>query len=175
MFCYFFAGLRSHRYNIHKLGDPVNRKRPESKKEKNVKIQCYFPNCDHFTEFTHYQHMTEKHRGSNTCETCGVKSKGLIPALRHQAKVHGHMMKCKACGKEYTNYNGFRTHWLEHEQATKTHICETCGCAYHHKWDLNEHIKRHHERKYKCDLCDFKHGRKWNLKVHMRSHKNKQI
>ena len=117
--------------------------------------------------------MTEKHGAGHICATCGNESKSIPVALRHQARAHGNMMKCKACDREFSDYVGFRAHWYVHEGASKSHVCETCGKAFYLKFQLNEHIKRSHGNKHKCPHCDFQHGRSWNLKVHMRSHKNK--
>ena len=162
--------LRHHLYVSHQIGKPVKLGKRAPKKDRFTKIECYFLGCDYFTEFSHPEHM-KKHGGDTVCKICGLKSRGISSALRHWAKAHGNPMICKACYKEFTNYEGFRAHWLEHEQLPKPHVCDHCGKDYYLKSELTSHIKRLHDNQpFKCNLCDFQDSKNYNLQRHMKTH-----
>ncbi|XP_061402204.1 zinc finger protein 333 [Musca vetustissima] len=53
----------------------------------------------------------------------------------------------------------------------KTHTCEICGNAYGRRYELQAHIRRHHDVKpFECEICGQAFHSNFELSRHMRKH-----
>ena len=143
------------------------------KKKYNVSyktFQCLFRDCEEtLNRNNHYEHLQEKHDAHLTCEICEAQMPDVFLALEHQAKIHGNMMKCKICDKDYLCYKGFMRHCKTHSAPTK--ICDICGKGLKSESSYKAHmLNMHTEKNLKCDKCEYRTALIGNLNMHLQSH-----
>ncbi|XP_021349969.1 uncharacterized protein LOC110448180 [Mizuhopecten yessoensis] len=140
------------------------------------KVNC--PVCDKSLKKEHVLEHLRLHTGNKPfmCRYCNF---GFISALSLRRHLLGHMglteRKCEECGKEYKKISSYKEHMLQHEMekaGKQKFMCDICGQAFYLQKQLNNHMRRHGERKFKCsfDNCHWSFYFSNELESHMRSH-----
>ena len=132
------------------------------------------------------EHRQAAHRETSfMCEQCGEVFDWRHKLDAHRRRKHElagvpeKKLKCQECKKQYVDEFGLQRHVLaahRTDKSEKTHICETCGKAFHDVRSLNCH-KRSHNRKDKgdtpaggkrhiCSIC----GQSFSTKQHRHRH-----
>uniref|UniRef100_A0A1B0BE16 C2H2-type domain-containing protein n=1 Tax=Glossina palpalis gambiensis TaxID=67801 RepID=A0A1B0BE16_9MUSC len=79
--------------------------------------------------------------------------------------------RCSACGKRFKTEEEKEVHSALHMTADKRYKCSECTREYHHRSDLNRHIKeKHNEKPLGCHLCQRRYYRKDQLNKHVLTH-----
>lgn len=144
--------------------------------DRSEKVNC--PVCDKHLKKEHILEHLRLHTGNKpfVCRYCNF---GFISALSLRRHLLGHMglteRKCEECGKEYKKISSYKEHMLQHEMekaGKQKFMCDICGQAFYLQKQLNNHMRRHGERKFKClfDNCHWSFYFANELESHMRSH-----
>ncbi|XP_069112287.1 uncharacterized protein [Argopecten irradians] len=144
--------------------------------DRSEKVNC--PVCEKNLKKEHVLEHLRLHTGNKPfmCRYCNF---GFISALSLRRHLLGHMglteRKCEECGKEYKKISSYKEHMLQHEMekaGKQKFMCDICGQAFYLQKQLNNHMRRHGERKYKCsfDNCHWSFYFSNELESHMRSH-----
>lgn len=110
---------------------------------------------------------------------CRYCSSGFAAPLSLRRHLMSHVgladRKCEVCGKEFKKFGSYREHMTKHcleENNASKLICDICGQSFLLQKQLNTHMRRHGEKKFKCEYT----GCRWSfflyneLKAHYRSH-----
>uniref|UniRef100_A0A1A9WM72 C2H2-type domain-containing protein n=1 Tax=Glossina brevipalpis TaxID=37001 RepID=A0A1A9WM72_9MUSC len=78
---------------------------------------------------------------------------------------------CRLCGKRFKSIADMNIHVGRHTTIGKQYKCSECTKQYHHKTDLNRHIKGTNQVKsLGCHLCEMRYCRKDQLNKHILTH-----
>ena len=124
-------------------------------------------------------HRHTKHNPFYKGFTCPEPGCEVISASR--AALSSHMLthtelrpfKCKLCDKSYKQKNTLADHIVSVHEKKRKFKCQVPGCdrAFHFKYDLNAHMRRHNgDKPYRCDQCGFRTTTANGLRTHKISH-----
>ena len=140
--------------------------------------------------------INSESRKCKHCEySCELESEMTFHVAEKHPVQNGLQVKCKDCGKDFTDISELQTHEQSHEVSEDqcdqcdystcdkelliTHMnfahetpttinCTVCNNCFNSKADLEEHMKLHDEvtESYQCDICAFKAVSKGDLEKH---------
>ncbi|XP_059470355.1 zinc finger protein 11-like isoform X2 [Neocloeon triangulifer] len=83
-------------------------------------------------------HRIEAH--GSTCDSCGIKFKGINTMLKHIRKEHPDFKAnmCEKCGKSFISKYSLAAHYETHNLTTP-YLCDSCGKSFKSKQKLRHH------------------------------------
>ena len=122
----------------------------------------------------------------HTCSTCGKTFDKKIRLMSHMKNVHQETTEnfvCELCGKSFSSHQNYRSHVKIIHKNIRKHVCDVCGKAYGHSYQLSYHKVRKHNDGTKpspyevvCDTCGEKFPFRYSLLHHInRVHKEPEF
>ena len=90
--------------------------------------------------------------------------------MQHILSVHEGMKPnlCTICGKSFTTKNNMNVHIRKvHELRKKNYSCDLCESSFYKAYELDRHIKWHHN--IDCNFCGSKFRSNKELKLHVKT------
>lgn len=123
------------------------------------------------------KHILQKHTSKNAniqkvaCEICS-KTFSCNSYLKEHMETHTKETTknpCPHCSKEFAGERHLKKH-IRRVHQQKSFVCEQCGCAFRHRFELNSHVQTAHEgvekKKWPCDQCNAKLNTKYSMLRH---------
>ncbi|XP_072121655.1 uncharacterized protein [Mobula birostris] len=112
-----------------------------------------------------------------TCDKCHQTFQFLKPYQAHMSSEHDITIvvkySCNTCSQIFSNYQNLRQHRLTVHNNERPFACSLCDKRFKRQKDINDHIRRVHEKKrapQTCPFCDKVISSKCGLTVHIRTH-----
>ena len=106
-----------------------------------------------------------------SCGLCGYVTPYQSYLTRHMlCHCDTRAFFCTICGSKFKTASAFNLHVREKHNASRPHVCNTCGLEFTHKRALDRHMLCHSEAKpFACEQCGYTCKRKQDLVRHVRA------
>ena len=119
-----------------------------------------------------------------TCSKCKSTFKDFCTLSMHMKEqsctAENHIIKCKKCGKEFSEKKHLYRHHKVHQSKAAKFICEDCGMAFTSTFDLDTHMESAHRRVvkrdciYRCSHCQAAFNSHLDLLEHIKEDHSKE-
>ena len=86
------------------------------------------------------------------CKRICMTSQNLKAHIRSR-HLRGAALKCPSCNKSFGAPFALKLHQKTHEEGGRKYLCAVCGKGFVNKSQVNEHSKRHLQRRVFCAHC----------------------
>ena len=136
---------------------------------KYINTKCKFP-CDKCRKiFGSQKEVNEHFRTSHApvqCDTCEKTFNTPAAMVKHKYKHYDSMFECKHCGCLFHFKSQLREHLrVHHAEGNQTCFHLKCGKRFKRESELNAHLILH-KKMYKCDECAYSNSDPGNLRAH---------